>query len=134
MVLLCMAQPFALPPLLAVTADVPLAAASFAHAAFIAGVHWAAISALQPAALFPALEATVAVVALVAWAQHPPSADAFPFTEATTAFVVVVDPALAVLALFWASHACAAVAVQANANRARASSRSDFMDPTSRKV
>jgi hypothetical protein len=105
-----------------------------AHAAFIAGVHWAAISALQSAALFAVLAGTAAVVALVAWAQHPPSADVFPFTEATTALVVVVDPALAVLALFWASHACAAVAVQANARRVRASSRSDFMDPTSRKV
>jgi hypothetical protein len=145
---LCDPQPVALlePLLLAVTAEAPLAplqpiaaatAAFFSQAAFIAGVHWAAAAALQPAALFPVLEAAVALVALVAWAEQPPSAatvGACPFTEATTALAVVVDPAVAVLALLWASHAWATVAVQANADRARASSRSDFMDPTSRKV
>jgi hypothetical protein len=111
-VALCIAQPLALPVLPAVTADVPLAlpqpivaamAALLWHAAFISGVHCAAISAVHP-------EACV-----------------FPFAEATTAFVVVVDPAFAVLALLWASHAWATVAVQANAIRARTSSRSDFM-------
>src|SRR5262245_8483673 len=96
----------------------------------------------QPLALPVLLAVTVvAEPQLIACAAQPPSAgtagvvETWPFDEATTAFVVVADPALAVLAaLFWASHAWAVGAVQANATAARASSRSDFMDPTSRKV
>jgi len=81
------------------------------QAAFIAPVHWAE-PAGQPAA----------------------GAACTPLAEATTAFVVVVDPALAVFVVLLASHAWAHVAVQAHAKKASASSRIDFMDPTSRKV
>jgi len=88
------------------------------QAAFIAAVHWAD----------PAGQLTLA--------GQPAAAGAAcaPFAEATTAFVVVVDPALAVFVVLLASHAWAHVAVQAHAKKASASSRIDFMDPTSRKV
>jgi hypothetical protein len=133
----CAPQPpdLLVPVLLAVVAEAPLAAeqpiaaatAAFCwQAAFIAPVHWAAAAAEQPP-----------FAAVVACAAQPPSAGAActcPFAEATTAFAVVVDPAFAVLVALLASHAWASVAVQAHAMRARASSRSDFMDPTSRKV
>jgi hypothetical protein len=88
------------------------------QAAFIAAVHWA-----EPAGQ-------------AALAAHPAAVGAActPFAEATTAFVVVVDPAFAVFVVLLASHAWAHVAVHAHAKRKSASSRSDFMDPTSRKV
>jgi len=102
------------------------------QAAFIAPVQ-VAEAALEP----QALAADVADPALPGAPAHPPSAGAactWPLAEATTAFAVVVDPALAVFVVLLASHAWASVAVQANAKRASASGRSDFMDPTSRKV
>src|SRR5262245_10222921 len=73
----CIPQPVALPVLPAVAAEVPLAlqpgapalcagpaavAASFSQAAFIAGVHCAAISALQPAAPFAVFDAVTALI------------------------------------------------------------------------
>src|SRR5262245_22255982 len=92
----------------------------------MAGVHWAAGS--------PA-------VAWIAWAEQPPSAGTDAVLEAhlelaTTTFPAVVASAFPDL---WLSHARAADAVQAHTNRATASRatasrRSDFMDPTSRKV
>src|SRR5262249_2313117 len=117
-------QPIALPPLLAVVAEAPLplqpiAAATlafFSHAAFVAPVHCAPV---------------------IACAEQPPSAltaGTCPFDEATTAFAVVEELPLLAFAVFGASHAQTAEAVQAKANMARASSRNDFMDPTSRKV
>src|SRR5262245_26967298 len=93
----------------------PAVAACFAHAARIAGVHCAASLPLLA-------EATD-----MAWAEQPPSAGtAGVLFAATTVLPAVVASAFPDL---WVSQASAAEAVQAGA-----SSRSDFMDPTSRKV
>jgi hypothetical protein len=108
--------------LLAVTVEVPCAAqascvllavtvALFSHAARIAAVHCALVMpghwAVAGQSVAPPLAAVVAVVALVEVAE---AAD-----------------------LAW-SHASAAEAVHVQVRSARMSSRSDFMEPTSRKV
>jgi hypothetical protein len=110
--------------LLAVTAEVPCAAqasfvllavtaAFFSHAARIAAVHCALIVAAPCAVVGQTVAPPLAAVALVALA----------------ALVEVVEAAdLAV------SHASAAGAVHVQVRSARVSSRSDFMEPTSRKV
>src|SRR5207249_132109 len=99
----------------------PAVEACFAHAARIAGEHCAAASALLPL-LAEAID--------MAWAEQPPSAGTAGVL-ATTVLLAVVASAFPDLCV---SQASAAEAVQAQASRAGASSRSDFMDPTSRKV
>src|ERR1051326_8493397 len=86
-------------------------AAFFAQAARIAGVHCAAMAAGQPAAA----AASVVVLPVVGVAE-------------------AVEAEVAEAADLGWSHASAAAALHVQARSTRASSRSDFMEPTSRKV
>src|SRR5205814_6223945 len=107
------------------------AAAFFAQAARIAGVHCAAVAAGQPAAA-----ASAAVLDPGRMAEQPPSsgtAGVGPAAWAADAVVAEVAEVAEVADLEW-SHASAAAALHVLARSTRASSRSDFMEPTSRKV